>query len=87
MGSASSRTLGCRSRASELASFFSLSITSSCARFSCDAPERPPSPAPPGGSSDFFSKTKTETALPVDFFFASYIFHGPEYDDGLGSTV
>lgn len=84
MGSTNSRILGCRSRASELASFFSLSTTSSCARLSPEAAERPPKLDPLDGSNDFFSKTKTDAAFPVDFFFASYIFHGPDWDDGCG---
>jgi hypothetical protein len=67
------------------ASFFSLSTTSSVALFTDDALDLPKEA--PCESRDFLSKTKTEVAFPVDFFFASYIFHGPEVEDGEAATV
>jgi hypothetical protein len=67
------------------ASFFSLSTTSSVALFTDDALDLPKEA--PCESRDFLSKTKTEAAFPVDFFFASYIFHGPEVEDGEAATV
>jgi hypothetical protein len=48
---------------------------------------RPPPRELAEGSRDFLSKTKTEAGLPVDFFFASNIFHGPEVELGWGAMV
>jgi len=67
------------------ASFFNLSTTSSVALFSDDALDLPKEA--PCESSDFLSKTNTDTALPVDFFVASYIFQGPEVEEGEAATV
>lgn len=67
------------------ASFFSLSTTSSVALFNDEALDLPKEA--PCESSDFLSKTNTEAAFPVDFFFASYIFQGPEVEDGEAETV
>jgi hypothetical protein len=67
------------------ASFFNLSTTSSVAFFKDDALDLPKEPA--CESRDFRSKTNTETAFPVDFFFASYIFQGPEEVDGEEARV
>jgi len=41
----------------------------------------------PCESNDLLSNTNTEAAFPVDFFFASYIFQGPELEDGEAATV
>jgi hypothetical protein len=67
------------------ASFFSLSTTSSVALFKDDALDLPKEAL--CDSSDFLSKTNTEAAFPVDFFIASYIFQGPEVEDGEAATV
>jgi hypothetical protein len=67
------------------ASFFSLSTTSSVALFRDDVLDLPKEL--PCESSDFLSKTNTDTAFPVGFFFASYIFQGPEVEDGEAATV
>lgn len=48
---------------------------------------RPPPKALDDGSRDFLSNTKTEAALPVDFFLASNIFHGPEVELGWGAML
>jgi hypothetical protein len=42
---------------------------------------------PEWASSDLRSSTKTDTAFPVDFFFASYILQGPDVDLGALATV
>ena len=67
------------------ASFFNLSTTSSVALFNDDAFDLPREA--PCESKDFLSNTNTEAAFPVDFFFASYIFQGPELEDGEAATV
>jgi hypothetical protein len=50
---------------------------------------RPPPRELAEGSRDFLSNIKTEAGLPVDFFFPSNIFHGPEVELGgiVGSDV
>jgi hypothetical protein len=67
------------------ASFFNLSTTSSVALFNDEALDLPKEP--PFESSAFLSKTNTDTAFPVDFFFPSYIFQGPEVEDGEAAIV